>query len=48
MTFETNAFEIEITMAYVTLETKILTANITFETNVLSLQSIDNPQKIQK
>ena len=48
MTFETNAFEIEITMAYVTLETKISTAYMTFETNVLSLWRIDNPQKIQK
>ena len=48
MTFETDAFDIEITMSYVTFEAKILAAYMTFETNVLSLQSIDNPQKIQK
>ena len=48
MTFEMNAFKIEITMAYVTLETKISTAYMTFETYVLSLWRIDNPPKIQK
>ena len=47
MTFETNAFEIEITMAYVTLETKILIAYITFETNVLSLLRITTLKKFK-
>ena len=48
MTFETNAFKIEITMAYVTLETIISTAYMTFKTNVLSLRKIDDPKKISK
>ena len=48
MTFETNAFEIEITTAYVTLKTKISTAYMTFKTNVLSLWKIDNPKKNSK
>ena len=48
MTFETNAFEIEITMAYVTLETKISTAYMTFKTNLLYLRKIDDPKKISK
>ena len=43
MTFETNTFEIEITMAYVTLETKISTAYMTFKTNLLSLRKINDP-----
>ena len=43
MTFETNAFEIEITMAHVTLETKISTAYVTFKTNLLSLRKINDP-----
>ena len=43
MTFETNAFEMEITMAYVTLETKISTAYMTFKTNLLSLRKINDP-----
>ena len=47
MTFKTNAFEIEITMAYMTLETKILIAYITFETNVLSLRE-SQPSKNSK
>ena len=48
MTFETNAFKIEITMAYVTLETIISTAYMTFKKNVLSLRKIDDPKKISK
>ena len=48
MTFETNAFEMEITMAYVTLETKISTAYMTFKTNLLSLRKIYDPQKNSK
>ena len=47
MTFKTNAFEIEITMAYMTLETKILIAYITFETNVLSLPRITTLKKFK-
>ena len=35
-------------MAYVTLETEISTANITLETNVLSLWRISDPQKFKK
>ena len=48
MTFETNAFKIEITMAYVTLETIISTVYMTFKTNVLSLRKINDPKKISK
>ena len=48
MTFETNAFKIEITMAYVTLETIISTVYMTFKTNVLSLRKIDDPQNNSK
>ena len=48
MTFEMNAFKIEITMAYVTLETIISTVYMTFKTNVLSLRKINDPKKISK
>ena len=48
MTFETNAFEIEITMAYVTLETKISTAYVTLKQIFYLYGKSTTLKKIQK